>query len=554
MQNEINRIMVLQMALTGWLEAEDAMPLFAYSGYQWPEVLDDSVEYCRSGGFISIRKNPPSITDEGKRYLGTYVDRNMPDPAFLVKKIREKLKRETNSEQAGMFADRFKALTEFLETHCSGLGIADRSSMLRLALFLRSKAILEQPPPLTSRIRGLTDFIFIRAAILSYSKNTGGFPEHIESGDIRWEKVCDGVYSCVVEKRIRRGPHRVSLLRMEPDKVLFRCLDLSRGKYSNKTLNAVAEETGAVAAITGGFFLYSEPDLEAPMKLGDPVGLLVSDGSVINPPLFGRSAFVAGSGNNVGIARLGMDSVSILFSGTSERIKPSSVNPDTLDENPAVFDILQGNRTPAANPERLGISITGRRVLEIGRGEMKIPVNGFVLSLPDKPRWRKFAASVDRTGAVDYGLPSIDGLDGAPRQAMAGGPQLLSGLSIANSLEEENLVPGTPPVTFCGDETQGRSLLPRMAVGITGRNEVIVAAVDGRNYRRSLGESLDGLSGLLRMLGCVSAVNMDGGSSKRMILQGKQLDLSTTDLVIDGPSTDQVRPIYSCILVLPKRV
>jgi len=54
----------------------------------------------------------------------------------------------------------------------------------------------------------------------------------------------------------------------------------------------LACSNGAIAAISGGFFLYSEPDIVPPSVLTDPVGLLVLEGCVVDPSIFHRAAIV----------------------------------------------------------------------------------------------------------------------------------------------------------------------------------------------------------------------------------------------------------------------
>jgi hypothetical protein len=130
-----------------------------------------------------------------------------------------------------------------------------------------------------------------------------------------------------------------------------------------------------------------------------------------------------------------------------------------------------------------------------------------------------------------------------------------------------------PPMTFSQDEMYGHSLLPRMAVGIakckdTGNKELICVDVDGRNQERVLGLMLRGTSGLLRSLGCTTAINFDGGSSKRMVVLDPRLKvhhevcLITTEIKAGGvygdtcdngkKNSERSRPVHSAILFLPR--
>jgi len=79
---------------------------------------------------------------------------------------------------------------------------------------------------------------------------------------------------------------------------------------------------------------------------------------------------------------------------------------------------------------------------------------------------------------------------------------------------------------------------------------LLLAAVDGRNLARAPGMTLGTTARLLRALGCTRAMNLDGGSSKRMLLDDRILDLPTTELLAGGePGTAPVRPVHTALLL-----
>lgn len=61
---------------------------------------------------------------------------------------------------------------------------------------------------------------------------------------------------------------------------------------------------------------------------------------------------------------------------------------------------------------------------------------------------------------------------------------------------------------------------PRTAIGITANNHIIAVVVDGRNAQ-SQGMNIEELSILMKALGCVEALNMDGGGSSTMWINNK---------------------------------
>ena len=94
-----------------------------------------------------------------------------------------------------------------------------------------------------------------------------------------------------------------------------------------------------------------------------------------------------------------------------------------------------------------------------------------------------------------------------------------------------------------------RDLLPRLAVGMDASGSLLFAAVDGRNVHRALGLTLAGMADLMIALGCRRACNLDGGSSKRMVVGSRTVDLSSTELVDGEHGRVRVRPVHTGILL-----
>jgi exopolysaccharide biosynthesis protein len=61
---------------------------------------------------------------------------------------------------------------------------------------------------------------------------------------------------------------------------------------------------------------------------------------------------------------------------------------------------------------------------------------------------------------------------------------------------------------------------PRTAIGYTRDNDLILIAVDGREGS-SVGMTLSELGYLMKSLGCVNAINLDGGGSTVMYVNGQ---------------------------------
>jgi hypothetical protein len=82
---------------------------------------------------------------------------------------------------------------------------------------------------------------------------------------------------------------------------------------------------------------------------------------------------------------------------------------------------------------------------------------------------------------------------------------------------------------------------PRTGIGYTARGGIILVCVDGRQ-RRSRGVTLVQFAQIMRSLGAVDALNLDGGGSTTMVVNGQ---------VVNHPSDGHPRNVTNAVLVLP---
>lgn len=95
--------------------------------------------------------------------------------------------------------------------------------------------------------------------------------------------------------------------------------------------------------------------------------------------------------------------------------------------------------------------------------------------------------------------------------AVGGGPVLLQQGEVRISNNEE--------LKFAGKAINDRH--PRTAMGYTSQNELVIMVVEGRNPGKAEGVTLAQEATLLRSLGCVEALNLDGGGSSCLLINGK---------------------------------
>ncbi len=119
------------------------------------------------------------------------------------------------------------------------------------------------------------------------------------------------------------------------------------------------------------------------------------------------------------------------------------------------------------------------------------------------------------------------------------------------NMRDEDFWGAAPPVTFSQDETNDQNLLARMAVGLDADGCLVFAAIDGRNFELALGMTLGELAELLIALGCHTAMNLDGGSSKRMVVDGEVVDLPSTEVISHDNAPARIRPVHTAIFLTP---
>lgn len=427
---------------------------------------------------------------------------------------------EVDAAQAEIFARRLAAV----EHQLIDLGDAT-GRLLRVGLRQRLEGILRAPRPRALRVRALADFYYSFAGRRLHARRSPSpAPSVAEAtASLSWRPVFEGGELAVIDGVFSTGPVHANLLRLYPGAVRARVLDCRDAVERGTPFATFVEALGAVAAVSGGFFLYSEPDIEPPSRRFDPVGLLVSGGAVLSPPVFNRGALLFDAHGRWSIERCASDGVAVR-QGDAEASLQGAVTRSTAE----------------LGPDAPSVSITAGEVVAVGR-RLPVPLNGFVV--PSTARWLV-------GGAVSFSAPRMT--DGTTvYEGVAGGPLLVRDGAPCLDLKTEGFWGTAPPLTFSQDETGDRNTLPRLAAGIDPDGRLVLVAVDGRNFDRALGMTLGEVGELLASLGCVVATNLDGGSSKRMVVQGNTLDLASTEVEQGTPQAAKVRPVHTAVVFMP---
>ena len=308
------------------------------------------------------------------------------------------------------------------------------------------------------------------------------------------------------------APLHVMLLRLQPGAGTLRAALANDEVVGTETVADVAGRHRAVAAINAGFFLPN----------GDPAGLFKMDGRLISDTRRPRGAVAvirSAAGTRLLFDRV-TGSVSLAIqrqSGRSTRVAIDGIDTTRLRGRLMIFTPAYHAHTDTA-AGGLEWTLTGRPPA-IGAGPLDggrtpIPADGFVLSYggrspPSALRTLRPGVRVD----VIQRLTPVDGDAGEWSRAndIVGG----AGLLARRGRYIDDWTTEVLNVGFA--ETRH----PRTMIGVASDNAVWLVAVDGRQPAHSAGMTLRELQTLARRLGLTDALNLDGGGSTTMWVDGE---------------------------------
>src|SRR4051794_6930017 len=440
--------------------------------------------------------------------------------------------------------------------------LSDRASADATAARLRAKGI-------SARVEAVQQpaVADVAAGVLGYRVRVGLFSTQGAADAAKAELASAGesansVYTGWDGDPAARGPWHVNVVTIDPRR--FRgTLEASFGPdlFNRETTSALAREDGATVGVNGGYFVL-DPASGAP---GDPAGIGVYDGRFLSEPINDRPALVLHrNAKHTSVTRFTWQG-RVRLAGRDLRL-------DGIDRVPDLIRNCGGDPTdqPTSRPLH-DITCTDDSELvlfthEFGPTTPSGPGHEIVLdprnvvrgvhavrgtSLP--PGWRSIqgtGSQADDLAGVAVGdrvrvttrLRSLSERPGHLRPdttTVNGGPVLVRHSREFITQQRDGFVhPGDP--SFAYGFVIKRN--PRTFAGIDSRGRTVLVTVDGRSTN-DLGLSIPEEADVSRSLGLVDAVNLDGGGSTTMALDGQ---------VISHPSdATGERPVGDAVLILP---
>ena len=330
--------------------------------------------------------------------------------------------------------------------------------------------------------------------------------------------------------------------------VLARAMDEAVG---TETTSSLAARHGAAAGVNGGYFRTTG------LYKGEPTGLLAFGARVWSEPSPRRTALaVSTAGGRIRAAVAAVDFTAALEAADGASHPVSGVDRPREADELIVFgpefhrttltgsggievvvkgQAFAGEMDPQANPGAPA-TVDKDRVAAVidGTGSQPIPATGYVVSASGTAAdWVRAHLKTGSPVRLRTEFKFDPSPPFEPEFLLGAGPRLVAAGTAASD----------PGLQFYPEDfTNSRH--PRTAAGARKDGRLALVTVDGRQPAKSVGMTIAELSALMLELGCDEAINLDGGGSTTMVVNGK---------VVNSPSDAAgERAVSDALLVIKK--
>lgn len=255
------------------------------------------------------------------------------------------------------------------------------------------------------------------------------------------------------------------------------------------TISSIAKRNNSIVAINGTFFKPAT---------GVPLGTLMIDKKMYTGPIYNRVA-MGFFDNGYDMARIQLNAA---LKARGVEVKVDNINqPRTLSTHVIVYTPDWGKIAPSSPKYGEQIAISDGKIIETSTSQLSIPQDGYVVVGPAQ-KLNQFAEEKEIKLDIET-IPNWQNVN----HIISGGPYLVKNSQVYVDISDQKL-----------GAIGGRN--PRTAIGYTADNNFIIVTVDGRE-KASVGMTLFELANFMKGIGCYNAMNLDGGGSTVLYVNGK---------------------------------
>ncbi len=363
--------------------------------------------------------------------------------------------------------------------------------------------------------------------------------------------VQDGIEYSEITREIDKMPVKMNLLRLDLTKVRLDVVHAMDAAIGTETTSSMATRHGAIAAINAGFFR-----LDRSIFAGDAVGVLQIDGKLLSESSNNRIALVISNGTDKSEVNFAHLELEYLISLGKNVLEANGINRQRKNDELIIYTPEFG-RTTLTETNGTEIIINNNKITEIRKsGSNLIPAKGFVLSAIGKTEELLVKnAKIGEKVRLVTTRPFLMLDDEKEQKEVEEKRKSLTTINDEIFSKAEDITNGVPQLIKNGkieitwqEEKSSKSFVetrhPRTAVAKLKDGKFLMITVDGRSAA-SAGIGLQRLAEILLELGATDAMNLDGGGSTTMFLEGK---------IVNKPSDKEgERKVSDAILVFPRR-
>lgn len=345
-----------------------------------------------------------------------------------------------------------------------------------------------------------------------------------------YKTIRDGIEYAELTKEIDKTPVRMNLLRLDLKKVRLDVVHALGAAIGLEKTSSIAQRYGAFAAINAGFFRIDKSIYE-----GDDVSTLMIDGKLLSENSSNRINLFIANEKSATSVQIGRFNPSLKLTARNFSLPVSGINRERKTDELIVFT-PEFHLSTLTDTNGVEILIVNGKITQIlpDKGSSRIPAGGFILSASGKMREQLKSLKVGDKVSIDspriplesFGMRELEDI-------VSGVPQLIKDGKIDITWELEK-----------SSKSFVETKHPRTAVAKLKDGKFLMVTIDGRS-ESSGGIGLPQLAEILLEFGATDAMNLDGGGSTTMFLDGK---------IVNHPSDKEgERKVGDAILVFPRK-